>query len=114
MQVDKKKDNKKMDKRIQNLAKPKESDIEKHLVRIVWYYSGEAIKIQGVGNKSLPDRMCIFPGGKTWFVETKKPGKKPNVLQLATHAKLEEMGFNVRVIWNKEQLKQFRDEISGA
>lgn len=104
----------KIEKQIKNLATPRENKIEKDLVRVVLSFNGAPIKIQGVSNKSMPDRLCLFPGGKVWFVELKKPGKKPDNLQLFTHAKLREMGFKVSVIWNKEQLKQFKNEISGA
>lgn len=103
-----------IDRKVKNLRQPKESKIEKALVRVVLSKNGAPVKIQGVGNKSMPDRMCLFPGGETWFVETKKPGKKPDPLQLFTHAKLREMGFKVSVIWNSQQLKQFENEISRA
>lgn len=99
---------------IENLAKPKETKIERDLINLVLSYNGSPVKIQGVGNKSMPDRLCLFPGGRVWFVETKKPGKKPDNLQLYTHAKLREMGFNVSVIWNAKQLKQFENDIQAA
>lgn len=104
---------KNIDRKVKNLRQPKESAIEKALIRVVLSKNGAPVKIQGVGNKSMPDRMCLLPGGKTWFVETKKPGKIPDPLQLFTHAKLREMGFKVSVIWNNEQLKQFEREISA-
>lgn len=102
---------KNIDRKAQNLRQPKESRIEKALVRVVLSRNGAPVKIQGIGNKSLPDRLCLFPGGKVWFVETKKPGKGLDPLQLFTHAKLREMGFRVSVIWNDEQLKQFERDI---
>lgn len=103
-----------IEKQLKNLEKPKESKIEKDLIRVVLSCNGAPVKIQGVSNKSMPDRLCLFPGGKVWFVELKKPGKKPDNLQLFTHAKLREMGFKVSVICNKEQLKQFENEISAT
>lgn len=104
---------KSMNRKVKNLLSTPESKIERTLVMVVLSQNGTPVKIQGVGNKSMPDRMCLFPGGKIWFVETKKPGKKPDPLQLFTHAKLREMGFKVSVIWNGEQLKQFEREISA-
>lgn len=107
-------DAKNINRKAKNLRLPKETKIETALVNLVLSYEGECKKLQGVGNKSWPDRFCLFPWGKVWFVETKKPGKKPDRLQLHIHAKLREMGFNVSVIWNKEQLKQFENEIQST
>ncbi len=105
---------KKIEKQLKNLATVRENKIERDLVSLVFSYRGECIKLQGVGNKSKPDRLCLFPGGRVWFVELKKPGKKPDPLQLLMHAKLREMGFNVSVIWNAQQLKQFENDIQAA
>lgn len=105
---------KKIKKQLKNLATPRENKIETALVNLVLSYEGECKKLQGVGNKSWPDRFCLFPWGKVWFVETKKPGKKPDRLQLRIHTKLREMGFNVSVIWNAEQLKQFENDIQAT
>lgn len=102
---------KNMDRKIQNLRLPRESSIEKKLIRIMQRKNGVAIK--QTGQRSMPDRLCLWPEGNTWFVETKKPGKKPDPLQLATHAALRKLGFKVSVIWNDQQLKQFENEISA-
>lgn len=99
--------------KVKNLLLHTEKYVESKLIRLVKSKNGMCKKLQGVGNKSIPDRFCLFPGGKVWFVELKKPGKKPNPLQLYTHAKLREMGFKVNVIWNDEQLKQFESEIQA-
>lgn len=107
-------DAKNINRKAKNLRLPKETKIETALVNLVLSYNGSPVKIQGVGNKSMPDRLCLFPGGRVWFVETKKPGKKPDNLQLFTHAKLRELGFNVSVIWNAEQLKQFENDIQAT
>lgn len=106
-------DNKKMERQLKLLATPKESRIEKDIVNLVLSYGGVCKKLQGIGNKSDPDRLCLFPGGKAWFVETKRPGRKPDMAQIFTHTKLMKLGFNVSVIWNKEQLKQFENEIQA-
>lgn len=107
-------DTKKMERQLKNLRQPKENKIERDLANLVLSYGGVCKKLQGIGNKSDPDRLCLFPGGKVWFVETKRPGRKPDTAQIFTHTKLMKLGFNVSVIWNAEQLKQFENEISGT
>lgn len=98
--------------KLKNLAKPNESAVENKLVKIIRAKNGACIKLQG--GKSLPDRLCLWPAGNVRFVELKKPGKKPDPLQLAMHAALRKLGFKVSVIWNDEQLKQFGREISAV
>lgn len=102
---------KSIDRRVKNLKQPKESSIEKKLIKIMLANNGAAIK--QTGQKSMPDRLCLWPFGKACFVELKKPGKKPDLLQTASHAVLRKLGFKVYVIWNEEQLKQFEREISA-
>lgn len=97
--------------RAKNLGVPRENSIEKKLIRIMLANNGAAIK--QTGYKSVPDRLCLWPVGKMCFVELKKPGKKPDPLQLAAHAALRKLGFKVYVIWNDEQLKQFERDIQA-
>lgn len=106
------KTDKNIEQKLKNLRQPTEKLIEKKLIRVILSKNGACIKLQG--SKSLPDRLCLWPGGNIWFVETKKPGKKPDFLQIATHEVLRRLGFKVSVISNNEQLKQFENEISGT
>ncbi|HUW11526.1 MAG TPA: VRR-NUC domain-containing protein [Anaerolineae bacterium] len=55
------------------------------------------IKLQGTGNKSLPDRLFFMPGGIPFLVEFKKLGEKPTKLQEFTHAELRAQGYDVEV-----------------
>lgn len=103
---------KNMNRKLKNLAKPKESKIEKALVKLVWLKNGACIKLQG--SKAMPDRLCLLPGGKIWFVELKREGQKPDKLQAIAHMALWKLGFKVSVISNDEQLKRFESEISGT
>lgn len=102
------------DKKIKNLRLHSEKSLESKLIGVVRSKNGACKKLQGVGNKADPDRICLFPGGLVWFVELKKPGKKPNPLQLHAHEKLRKLGFKVSVISSEHELKQFENEISGT
>lgn len=42
---------------------------------------GRAIKLTSSSLRSLPDRLCVFPGGFACFVECKAPGRKPTEKQ---------------------------------
>lgn len=105
---------KNIDKKVKNLLLHSENSLESKLIGVVRSKNGVCKKLQGVGNKSDPDRLCLFPGGMVWFVELKKPGKKPDPLQLHTHEKFRKLGFKVSVVSNEQELKQFENEISGT
>lgn len=52
------------------------------------------------GYPGVPDRLLMSTGGRVMFIEFKAPGKKPTPLQMAWHAKLRDLGFEVHVIDN--------------
>ena len=56
------------------------------------------MKLPAIYNAGLPDRLCLFPGGKVVFVELKAFGKKPRRIQILMHRNLKAMGFRVEVI----------------
>lgn len=75
-----------------------EKVIEAKLVTEVKKTGGMCIKLLCDQFSGLPDRMCLFPGGKIVFVELKSTGKKPRPLQIAVHNKFRALGFRVEVI----------------
>lgn len=56
-----------------------------------------AIKLQGMGNRSLPDYLFLLPEGRAFMIEFKAPGKTPSELQWLTIDKLIKQGFDVEV-----------------
>jgi hypothetical protein len=82
-----------------------EKRIETALVNAIKALGGWAIKLPATYVTGLPDRLCLFPGGKVVFIELKAPGKKPTAIQLTVHAKLQKLGFTVLVIDNLEDAK---------
>lgn len=79
-------------------TKETEKLIERKLVDRVKEMGGWPIKLLPFTVSGLPDRLCLFSGGRILFAELKGPGLKPTPLQLAVHAKLKRLGFRVEVI----------------
>ncbi|CDH31738.1 VRR-NUC domain-containing protein [Xenorhabdus bovienii] len=79
----------------------RESVIENHLVKEIKKAGGIAYKFVSPGRRSVPDRICILPGGRILFVECKAPGEKPRPDQIREHERLRALGFEVVVLDNK-------------
>ena len=84
-----------------------EKAIEHHLVLAMSNIKGLCIKLLCNQLIGLPDRMCIFPGGKIIFVELKTTGKKPRRFQEIIHDKLRATGARVEVIDSIEGVDRF-------
>ncbi len=82
----------------------RESEIEKKLVIHIKKLGGIAYKFSSPNRKSVPDRLCIMPNGRAFFVETKSTGKAPTLLQLHEHELLRSLGHTVLVIDNLEDV----------
>ena len=81
-----------------------EKAVEKRLSAEVKKVGGWSIKLIPDLVAGLPDRLCLFPGGRVVFVEVKSTGRKPSRIQKYIHAKLHDMGFRVEVIDKDEQI----------
>lgn len=60
----------------------------------------EVVKLNGMGKRSLPDRMFLFPGGQVLFIEFKRECERPTPLQRHLHAQWRALGHRVYVIDN--------------
>lgn len=87
-----------------------ENSIEKRLVTEVERVGGWCLKLPAIHNAGLPDRICLFPGGRILFVELKAPGKRPRKIQLFIHNKLRGLGFRVEVVDTPEQIETIINE----
>ncbi len=87
-----------------------EAYVEKKLVTGIKALNGRAYKFISPGNSGVPDRICILPGGKIYFVELKRPGGKLSKLQGIQQRRLESMGCNVRTIWTAIDVDYFLAE----
>lgn len=83
-----------------------EKQIEKKLVKAVKQRGGLAPKLISPGMDGMPDRMVLLPGECILFVEVKAPGRNPRPLQELRHRQLTELGFEVYVLDDPEQIPE--------
>lgn len=83
-----------------------EKEIENYLVRKIKNKKGIAYKFTSPGNSGVPDRLCLLPNGKVFFVELKSPGKKPRALQVNQITKIMSLGQRVYVVDSKEKVDE--------
>ena len=88
-----------------------EKVVERKLVELVKINNGMCIKLLCDQLIGLPDRLCLFPGHKMAFVETKTTGQKPRRIQAYMHKKLRALGFRVEVIDSVEEVINFVEDI---
>ena len=75
-----------------------EKALERQLVKRVKKAGGWSFKLGTGLVAGLPDRLCLFPGGRFAFVEVKGTGLEPTKLQKIVHRRLNALGFTVWVI----------------
>lgn len=79
---------------------PLEKDIERKLVAMVERHGGRCLKWSCPGWSGVPDRILLLPGGRIYFVETKRPkGGKLSALQLKWRDWITALGFFCSVVW---------------
>ena len=88
-----------------------EQRVEQALRREVKKRGGMAVKFVSPGLDGVPDRLLLFKGGVSAFVEVKALGKKMRPLQLKRKKQLEQLGFQVYCIDNIEMIGGILDEI---
>ncbi|GIQ63609.1 hypothetical protein PACILC2_21770 [Paenibacillus cisolokensis] len=91
----------------------RESVLERRLVREVERIGGLAPKWVSPGNRGVPDRLVILPGGRTVYVEMKAPGKPLQPLQEKWARKLFKLGHQYYKIDSIEDIDRFIDEVRG-
>ena len=84
-----------------------EKTLERKLYAGMKSRSGKALKFYCLSFAGMPDRICLAPGGRIWFVELKSTGRKPSKIQEVVIKWLRDLGFPVFVIDRQEQLNEF-------
>lgn len=84
--------------------KESEKTLERRLKAEVEARGGIALKFTSQYHRGIPDRICLFPGGRVAFVELKTTGEKPTPLQCHEMGRLRALGFPVNVVAGSEDL----------
>jgi hypothetical protein len=86
-----------------------EKTIETKLRLGIESLGGLCIKIPATFFAGIPDRLCLLPGGRAFFVETKATGLKPRPRQEYVKKQLEALGFTVYVVNSLEGVNALLD-----
>lgn len=77
--------------------RPLESVIQARIIKRMEAQGYYVIKLQLTNKNGIPDLLCL-KDGKASFIEVKRPGEKPRVLQEYRHNELRELGFDVMIL----------------
>ena len=78
-------------------ADESEKAIESYLCRLTREAGGMALKYSSATQAGYPDRLLLFPGGASVWVEVKSKGCNPTSLQCLRIRRLREMGQRVEI-----------------
>lgn len=88
----------------------KEEDIETSFVKHAKTKGCRAYKLIFLAGRGFPDRTILCPGGRVFFIEFKRKGKKLSPTQLPVKRTLESLGFEYYVCDTKGQAEQILNE----
>lgn len=74
----------------------------------------KAFKMSSPGSRGVPDRIILGEFGFVAFIEFKRKGAKPTLLQKTTHEWLEKNGFRVKVCDDADQAVLWIKQIRGT
>lgn len=87
---------------------PLEREIEEKLRKMIEQHGGRCLKWTCPGWAGVPDRICLLPGGRVVFVETKRPKGGVLAKRQEKWAKiLTGLGFKYYCVWNWFDLEYF-------
>ena len=90
--------------RITRHSETSEKAIEAYLVRRVKEMGGLCLKYSNPNMAGYPDRLCVMPEGRTFWVELKSKGEKSRLLQLARMDSLKRRGNQVYTVSSREMV----------
>lgn len=93
-----------MSRRYSNVV---ELDAEKALVAGVKRLRGMCLKLKFIGIDGAPDRLCLLPFGRFYFVEVKGDKGRLEVSQEILFPLIEKLGFKVWILYGVEEVNQF-------
>lgn len=93
-------------KTIAKKSEIKESDIEDDFVKFAKRNGCRAFKLIFLNRKGFPDRTVVCPGGRVFFIEFKRKGKKQSRIQKKVELVLISLGFEYHVCDQKGQAEK--------
>ena len=91
----------------------KESDVVKHLKKVVAEMRGTTRKVSWEGRKNAPDLLILLPLTSCW-IETKAPKKEATRGQLREHTRLRASGMKVFVLDSVESVNTWRGGMTNG
>lgn len=94
----------------------REREIESRLRYGVKKLGGLCYKFVSPGNRGVPDRIVILPGGVVYFVELKTEVGRLSKIQCLQLKRMERLGVQVRVLYGLSEVNAFLSgiELSGS
>ena len=92
-----------------------ERDVEKALVKGIKARGGLCLKWVCPGQRGVPDRIVVMPGGRVWFVELKAPRGTLRPWQKRFHKAMEKVGgagLTVLVLRSYDDVSSFLGHIA--
>ncbi|WP_312506922.1 VRR-NUC domain-containing protein [Lysinibacillus sp.] len=90
----------------------RESQIENYLKREIEKLGGQCLKFVSPGNKGVPDRLLILPGGKVIFAELKNGNKgRLSALQVRMQTVLKSLKCRTYVLTTKPEVDKLITEL---
>lgn len=96
-------------KRQAKRAEITETDIEDDFCKYAKKLGCKALKLIFLNKRGFPDRTIICQGGRVFFIEFKRNGKKPTRTQILVRKMLESYGFEYYVCDVKGQAESHLD-----
>lgn len=85
----------------------REREIESRLRDGVKKLGGLCYKFVSPGNRGVPDRIVILPGGAVYFVELKTEVGRLSKLQRLQIKRMERLGVQVKVLYGLSEVNAF-------
>lgn len=82
-----------------------EKDTERYLCdEVERLLKGIAYKFSSPNRRNVPDRLCVLPEGRHFFVEVKSEGKNPTKGQVREISRIQNMSHPVWVVRTKKEV----------
>src|SRR5271168_1622339 len=92
-----------------------ENPIENKVASIAKAMGVPSLKLNLRGNRGWPDRLFLIAGGRPLFIEFKRPGDDPDLLQEYRRETLLSLGYDVQVHDTvKDSVQAIKDAIRKA